>query len=101
VIVSLPNARHWSLVRALLWRGSWPRDATGIFDATHLRWFTLRDAHDLLGGAGLRTTAVSRRYWERRPLRGLVRRLDRTRLGRSALAELFAYQHILVGRRRA
>ena len=46
-IVSLPNVGHWSTY-AHLARGSWPRKPEGIFDATHLRWFTLRDAHELL-----------------------------------------------------
>ena len=42
----------------------WPRRPEGIFDATHLRWFTLRDALELLAqGAGLRPTTVVRRGW--------------------------------------
>ena len=47
VIVSLPNVGHWSTY-AHLARGTWPRKPEGIFDATHLRWFTLRDAEQLL-----------------------------------------------------
>ena len=47
VIVSLPNVGHWSTY-AYLARGTWPRKPEGIFDATHLRWFTLRDAKELL-----------------------------------------------------
>ena len=42
-IVSLPNVAHWTTFAALA-RGSWPRQPEGIHDATHLRWFTLRDA---------------------------------------------------------
>ena len=59
-IVSLPNAAHWTTFAALA-RGSWPRKPEGIHDATHLRWFTLRDAHELLEQAGLTVTAVDRR----------------------------------------
>jgi len=94
VVISLPNVRHWTVIRALLWRGSWPRRPAGIFDGTHLRWFTLRDAEGLLDGANLRTTAVSRQYWEPRTLRPLARALDRT-----PLRSFLAYQHILVGQR--
>src|SRR4029079_11224430 len=43
VIVSLPNVAHWTTF-ARLARGRWPRLPEGIHDATHLRWFTLRDA---------------------------------------------------------
>ena len=52
-VVSLPNVGHWSTY-ANLARGTWPRRPEGIFDATHLRWFTLRDARELLLQAGLR-----------------------------------------------
>jgi len=61
-VVSLPNVGHWSTY-ANLARGTWPRKPEGIFDATHLRWFTLRDARELLLGAGLTPTAVVRRGW--------------------------------------
>jgi SAM-dependent methyltransferase len=61
-VVSLPNVGHWSAY-ANLARGTWPRKPEGIFDATHLRWFTLRDARELLRQAGLEPTAVVRRGW--------------------------------------
>jgi SAM-dependent methyltransferase len=59
-VVSLPNVAHWSTYVALM-RGSWPRRPEGIHDATHLRWFTLRDAYELVEQAGLRVAAVDRR----------------------------------------
>jgi methionine biosynthesis protein MetW len=58
-VVSLPNVAHWSTHVALL-RGSWPRNPEGIHDATHLRWFTLRDARALVEQAGLGVAAVHR-----------------------------------------
>ena len=62
MVVSLPNVAHWSTY-AHLARGSWPRKPEGIFDATHLRWFTLRDARELLTQAGIVPHAVVRRGW--------------------------------------
>jgi 2-polyprenyl-3-methyl-5-hydroxy-6-metoxy-1,4-benzoquinol methylase len=62
VVVSLPNVGHWSTY-AHLARGSWPRKPEGIFDATHLRWFTLADARELLAQAGLTPHTVVRRGW--------------------------------------
>jgi methionine biosynthesis protein MetW len=59
-VVSLPNVAHWSTYAALA-RGTWPRNPEGIHDATHLRWFTLRDARDLLTQAGLQPGTVERR----------------------------------------
>jgi SAM-dependent methyltransferase len=61
-VVSLPNVGHWSTY-ANLARGRWPRRPEGIFDATHLRWFTLRDALALLRGAGLEPDVIVRRGW--------------------------------------
>ena len=59
-VVSLPNVAHWSTYAALI-RGSWPRNPEGIHDATHLRWFTLRDARELVEQAGLAVATVDRR----------------------------------------
>jgi cyclopropane fatty-acyl-phospholipid synthase-like methyltransferase len=61
-IVSLPNVAHWSTY-AYLAKGTWPRKPEGIFDATHLRWFTLKDANRLLTQAGLQPHTVVRRGW--------------------------------------
>jgi 2-polyprenyl-3-methyl-5-hydroxy-6-metoxy-1,4-benzoquinol methylase len=61
-VVSLPNVGHWSTYAALA-SGTWPRRPEGIFDATHLRWFTLRDARELLAQADLNTHTVVRRPW--------------------------------------
>ena len=62
VVISLPNVGHWSTY-AYLARGTWPRKPEGIFDATHLRWFTLRDAKQLLTQAGITPGTVVRRRW--------------------------------------
>ena len=85
----------WHVVRiyAALARGSWPRRAEGIHDATHLRWFTLRDAIALCEGAGLRVEHVEKRPW----LLWRGTRLDRFAPPLSP----FTFQHVLAGRRMA
>lgn len=60
VVVSLPNVRHWEALWQLGVKGTWPRRTQGIFDATHLRWFTLADAYDLLAQAGAPVVEVRR-----------------------------------------
>jgi methionine biosynthesis protein MetW len=92
-IVSLPNAAHWTTFAALA-RGSWPRRPEGIHDATHLRWFTLRDAVELCEGAGLRVEHVERRPW----LLWRGTRLDR-HAGPLARLSPFTFQHVLAARR--
>jgi methionine biosynthesis protein MetW len=59
-VISLPNARHWEVFRELALRGTFPRRAAGIFDATHLRWFTLGDIYGLCTEAGLSLEQVVR-----------------------------------------
>jgi 2-polyprenyl-3-methyl-5-hydroxy-6-metoxy-1,4-benzoquinol methylase len=54
VHVSVPNARHFSLVRDLVWRGTFGYAEWGHRDNTHLRWFTRRDLVALLAAAGWR-----------------------------------------------
>lgn len=85
-VVSLPNVAHWSTF-AYLARGRWPRKPEGIFDATHLRWFTRRDALDLLTGAGLQPHTVVRRRW----LLTRGSRLDRL----APPVSLFTFQHVI------
>ena len=92
-IVSLPNAAHWTTFAALA-RGSWPRKPEGIHDATHLRWFTLRDAVELCEGAGLHVESVERRPW----LLWRGTRLDR-HAGPLARLSPFTFQHVLAARR--
>jgi methionine biosynthesis protein MetW len=97
-VVSLPNVAHWSTYAALA-RGSWPRRPQGIHDATHLRWFTLRDALELLAQAGLRAEHVERRPWVL--WRGT--RLDRRArplMRVPAARTLFCFQHVLAARRK-
>ncbi len=61
-IVSLPNVRYWETFVQLGVRGRWPVRDEGIFDRTHLRWFTLGDARQLLEGAGLTVVSVEPLY---------------------------------------
>jgi len=59
VIVSLPNVRHISALWSIFFRGTFPRRDRGIFDRTHLRWFTYADAKGLLHERGLRVSSES------------------------------------------
>jgi methionine biosynthesis protein MetW len=56
IVVSLPNIAHWTARRALL-RGRFPQEDHGLFDRTHLRFFTRETARDLAAAAGLRVVA--------------------------------------------
>lgn len=98
VVVSVPNIGHWTGRRALL-RGRFPQEDHGLFDRTHLRWFTRASARALVEGAGLEVVAEQ---FTPAPL-PLQARLPRlARLEPRALRwrpELFALQVVLTARR--
>lgn len=57
LLASIPNVGHMSVVLSLL-RGEWEYQDEGIFDATHLRWFTLKSIRKLFADAGLEVFEV-------------------------------------------
>ena len=59
VVVSLPNIRHLSALWSIYVGGRFPQRERGIFDQTHLRWFTIADAQTFLADNGLTLTATS------------------------------------------
>jgi 2-polyprenyl-3-methyl-5-hydroxy-6-metoxy-1,4-benzoquinol methylase len=73
--VSVPNARHWTLARDLVLRGTFGYGEAGHRDKTHLRWFTRRDLVELLAATGWPVVAV--RHGELRPGSRLAARLTR------------------------
>jgi SAM-dependent methyltransferase len=94
--ISIPNIAHWTARRALL-RGRFDYAAHGLFDRTHLRFFTRATAHDLATSAGLDVRAervapapvpLQSRFAALRRLEGPAARMR---------PELFALQFVLVG----
>ena len=51
IIASIPNVRHWSVLKDLL-EGKWEYRDAGILDRTHLRFFTKSGMAELFAGAG-------------------------------------------------
>jgi predicted TPR repeat methyltransferase len=91
--VSVPNARHWTLVRDLVLRGSFAYTDWGHRDQTHLQWLTRRDLVDLLEACGW---AVERTTHA--PSSPPGRLLERATRGLSA--EFLVYQWSASARRR-
>jgi 2-polyprenyl-3-methyl-5-hydroxy-6-metoxy-1,4-benzoquinol methylase len=83
--VSVPNARHWSLVRDLVMRGTFGYSEWGHRDRTHLRWFTRADLVELLESTGWRVEQTLHA-----PLTPAGRLAARVTRGRSA--EFLVYQ---------
>lgn len=54
VIASLPNIRHWNALWEIVMDGEFRYREEGIFDRTHLRFFTKKSIPDLFARAGYR-----------------------------------------------
>ena len=61
IIISLPNIQHWSAIKNLI-TGRWPQLERGLFDKTHLRFFTLASIRELASSAGLEIEIITRNY---------------------------------------
>jgi len=92
VHVSVPNARHWTLLRDLALRGTFGYMEAEHRDVTHLRWFTRRDLVELLRTTGWSVDGVD--FGALRPVSRAAARLTR---GRSP--EFLAYQLSALARR--
>lgn len=57
--ISVPNARHFSLVKDLWIHGTFGYSDWGHRDSTHLRWFTRRDLVTLVEEAGWEVAGTS------------------------------------------
>jgi 2-polyprenyl-3-methyl-5-hydroxy-6-metoxy-1,4-benzoquinol methylase len=89
-VVSLPNVLFWGALARVVRGRSWPREDFGVFDRTHLRWFSTSDAVELLQQAGFEQVAVHPRYW----VEGAALR-RREWLARTPLRPYLAPQNIL------
>lgn len=99
VVVSLPNIRHLSALTAIFLGGRFPQRDRGIFDRTHLRWFTVADASSLLAGSGLQVCAMSLalRWGDRGggPVNRLLNRLPAVVQQWAPVREFLTYQMCL------
>ncbi len=93
LLVSLPNMRYAGTLKKLIFEADWPRLPSGIFDGTHLRWFTDKSARRMFAEAGLEV--VTRR---RVPLGGLNGLLRRAPFLRPLLSDWVTVQLIYVTR---
>lgn len=94
-VISLPNARYWETFWQLGLRGTWPRRDEGIFDRTHLRWFSRADGAALMEGAGLEITEVSPQY---RLKPGDWRtHVQARRFARTPLRPFLVFQYVMAG----
>ena len=96
-VVSLPNVRFWETFWQVGRHGTWPRRDHGIFDRTHLRWFTYWDAAAMLAQAGLEVVEVAPQYRLKPSPSSFDQRL-RFRDGTRKPGAFFAFQYVIRAR---
>jgi 2-polyprenyl-3-methyl-5-hydroxy-6-metoxy-1,4-benzoquinol methylase len=58
VVASLPNIRHLAALSTVLFRRDFPQEDFGIFDRTHLRFFTRKSMRRLFDDAGFELRTI-------------------------------------------
>jgi SAM-dependent methyltransferase len=95
VVMSLPNVLWGPGLIRVVRTGRWPRDPSGVFDGTHLRWFGLEDALDLLRQSGLEPRTVVPSIWKS----GIRHFVKRKILWHSPLRRFQAAQYLITAER--
>jgi len=72
-----PNVCHWSVIKSLL-AGRWQYEERGIFDATHLRWFSPLTYREMFMDSGYVVDSVS----PANPLRAKARLINAVTFGK-------------------
>jgi 2-polyprenyl-3-methyl-5-hydroxy-6-metoxy-1,4-benzoquinol methylase len=61
IICSIPNVRHYRIIKQLVFGGKWEYTTKGVMDRTHLRFFTSASIRSMLEEAGFEITALIKR----------------------------------------
>lgn len=104
LIACIPNVQHWSVLEHLL-RGQWPLAEEGIFDRTHLRWFSRAGIEDLVKGCGLQLLDLQPRVFQPEQAEAFVQRLEPALSGlgldrQALLAGVAPLQYVVTASRR-
>jgi 2-polyprenyl-3-methyl-5-hydroxy-6-metoxy-1,4-benzoquinol methylase len=91
VICSIPNMRHYTVILRLLRRG-WQYDDWGLFDRTHLRFFSLRTMKKMLADQGFQIEQIQPRIVASRKMKFL------NALCLGMLNEFVAWQYLIKAR---
>jgi len=94
IICSIPNIRHYRVLKKLILRGKWEYVGDGVLDRTHLRFFTLDSIQRMFDEAGFEVKELVRRRSGASWLRWINRIVGRR------LEEFLVRQYIVVAIKR-
>lgn len=102
LVVSIPNARHHSVIAGLV-NGNWSYEDAGLLDRDHLRFFTRRELQKLLWRAGFEVVKLEAVMLQESLPAGNVVQADRfcfVARDEAEAAEFRHYQYLAVAKRR-
>ena len=90
IICSIPNIRHYRIIKKLILKGKWEYTDDGILDRSHLRFFTLDSIQKMLKEAGFEIKELLRRSSAVSWLKGMNRLLG------NRLVDFLVRQYIIL-----
>ena len=60
VVACIPNVQYWKVIYNLM-QGNWPKNNSGIFDKTHLQWFTRNSIAELFKSVDMNLISLQSR----------------------------------------
>lgn len=98
IVSCIPNAQHWSVILKLV-TGDFRYEDSGLFDRTHLRWFTRKTILDLFGSQGFDIINIAPRYTDGCSQELIKQVANVARLCGSdpevTIADILAYQYVV------
>ena len=90
IVCSIPNIRHYRVIKKLILKGKWEYTDDGILDRSHLRFFTLDSIQRMLKEAGFEIEELLRRSSGVSWLKGMNRLLG------NRLVDFLVRQYIIL-----
>ena len=98
IIISIPNVQHIETFIQLYFHGTWPCRERGIFDKTHLRFFTYKNILNLIEKSNLSVLDVERKFRYRDAVGSRFPKYMGAFL-RRMFPNLFTFQYIVICKR--
>lgn len=61
ILISIPNIRHYSIIRSLILKGEFSYQDSGILDVDHVRFFTLKEIKHMLKATGFEIVDIKKK----------------------------------------
>jgi len=95
IIISLPNFQHIDVLIHIFFKGYFPRNERGLFDKTHLRFFTLKNIKELIHNSNLKIDRIENKFRYRDKIGSSFPIFTRTILTR-LFKKSYTFQYLLV-----